>query len=167
MLKSLKNPLIIIFIVVLGVVIVLCLAINLWFNNFGATGYNIEKFEAYREDFEMVAKFCQKQVMQDNLEKERIIFVYNFQKKELLCDWNVIETSESIKKSFENIKKAFPDKDAQFDSITVDKYNVYFVTHNGLYSVVYSEEENPEYLDGVNKGTSKKIDDNWYYIVKK
>ena len=78
-----------------------------------------------------------------------------------------IETSETINKSFENVEKAFPNKDAKFDSITCDRGKVYFETHNGLYSVVYSRGEKPQFVDIVHQGVSKKIDDNWYHVVKK
>lgn len=168
MLKSFIKPFIIITIVILIVIIFFYLGIHSWFEYISTWKYNVETFEVYREDFEVVAEFCQDYVAQnDALENERIIFVYSFSKKELLCNWKKIEVSEKIKKSFENVKAAFPNKDAQFDSITVDKEIVYFETHNGLYSVVYSEEEKPTLVDGVNMGESKKIGDNWYHIVKK
>lgn len=130
--------------------------------------YNVENFETYREDFEIVAEYCQDYIRQNgDSEKASIIFVYNFSKKELLCDWKNVEVSETIRKSFENVKAAFPNKDAQFDSVTVIEDKVYFETHNGLYSVVYSKDEPPKYLEGINKGYSKKIDDGWYHVVKK
>lgn len=84
-----------------------------------------------------------------------------------MCDWKVVEMSEAINKSLEKLKSAFQNKDAQFDSITVEDGKVYFETHNGLYSVVYSEKEKPQFVDGVNLGRSRKIDYNWYHVVKK
>ena len=84
------------------------------------------------------------------MENERIIFVCDFKEKELLCDWENIDVSDEMKKSFEKIKEAFPNKDVQFDSVTVAQGKTYFETHNGLYSVVYSEEETPK-----NGGWSK------------
>lgn len=168
MLKSFKKPFVIVPIVALGVIILFYLGIHICFNNTSTWKYCVEDFDTYREDFEMVAEFCQNHVAQNEaLENENIIFVYNSTKKELLCDWNVIETSETMNKSFENVKSAFPNKDAQFDSITVENGKVYFETHNGLYSVVYSEEEKPQLVDGVNLGKSRRIDGNWYHVVKK
>ncbi len=168
MLKSLKKPFIIIPIVTLSVIIFFYLGIHIWFNNTSTWKYCVEDFETYREDFEMVAEFCEDYIAQNEvLENERIIFDYSSTKKELLCDWKVIETSETINKSFENVKSAFPNKDAQFDSITVYEGKVYFETHSGLYSVVYSEEDRPKLVDGVNLGKSRKIDGNWYHVVKK
>lgn len=151
----------------LVLIIVFHFGIYIWFENTSKWKYNVEKFETFREDFEIVAEFCQDYIGQNNdMEKERIIFVYNFSKKELLCNWQNIKLSEEVKKSLENVKIAFPNKDAQFDSITCDEGNVYFETQNGLYSVVFSAKGKPEYLDGVNKGTSRKIDDNWYHVVR-
>ncbi len=168
MLKSFKKPFIIIPIVALSVIILFYLGILICFNNTSTWKYCVEDFEAYRKDFEIVTHFCQEYIAQnETLENERIIFVYNFKEKELLCDWENIDVSDEINKSFENVKSAFPNKDAQFDSITVEDGKVYFETHNGLYSVVYSEEEKPQMVDGVNLGKSRRIYGNWYHVVKK
>ena len=171
MLKYFKKPFIIIPVLipvlVLSVKIISFLVAHILFGYTSTWIYCVEDFGTYRKDFEIVAEFCQEHIAQKGaLEKERIIFVYNFKKKELLCDWKNIEVSDEIKKSLENIKIAFPCKDAQFDSITVDERNIYFKTHNGLYSVVYSKEGRPKLVDGVNKGKSRRIDDNWYHVVR-
>lgn len=130
--------------------------------------YCVENFDTYREDFETVAEFCRDYIAQNEvLENERIIFVYSSAKKELLCDWENIEVSDDIKESLENVKSAFQNKDAQFDSITVEDGKVYFETHNGLYSVICSKDGKPSTLDGVNECKSKKISDSWYHAVRK
>lgn len=168
LLKSFKKPFVIIHLMAISVAIIVYLIIHIWFGNTSTWKYCVEDFDTYRKDFEIVTDFCQEYIAQNkDLENERIIFVYSSTKKELLCDWKVIEMLETINKSFENVKSAFPNKDAQFDSITVEDGKVYFETHNGLYSVVYSEEEKPQLVDGVNLGKSRKIDGNWYHVVKK
>ena len=168
MLKSFKKPFVIISSIVLSLVIIFYLVICIWFWNTSTWKYCVDDFDTYRKDFEIVTDFCQEYIAQNKaLENERIIFVYNFKEKELLCDWKNIDVSDGIKKSFENIKEAFPHKDAQFDSVTVVQGKTYFETHNGLYSVVYSDEETPKLVDGVNKGKSRRIYGDWYHVVKK
>lgn len=168
MLKSFKKPFIIIPIVALSVIILFYLGILICFNNTSTWKYCVEDFEAYRKDFVIVTDFCREYIVQnETLENERIIFVYDSKEKELLCDWENVDVSDEIKKSFEKIKEAFPNKDAQFDSVTVAQGKTYFETHNGLYSVVYSEEKIPKLVDGVNKGKSRRIYGNWYHVVKK
>lgn len=168
MLKFFKKPFIIIPVLVLSVEIIFYLVIHICFNHTSTWKYRVEDFETYRKDFEIVAEYCQAHVEQNSLpENEHIIFVYNSNKKELLCDWENVEAPEMIKKSFESVKAAFPNKDAQFDSIAIQDGKVYFKTNNGLYSVVYSDEGRPKQVDGVNMGKSKKIVDNWYHVVNK
>lgn len=168
MLKNFNKSFIILPTVTLILIILFYVGIYIWFGYTSKWKYNVECFETYRNDFEKVAEFCQDYIRQnEDLEEERLIFVYNFSKKELLCNRQSIKTSEEVKKSFENVKKAFPNKDAKFDSITCDGGKVFFETHNGLYSVVYSKEEKPQFVDTVHQGVSKKIDDNWYHVVKK
>lgn len=168
MLKSFKKPFIIISILALCVVIIPYLGAHIWFNSTSTWKYCVKDFETYRKDFEMLAEYCQAYTLHNGfLENGRTLFVYNSKERELLCDWENIEAPDEIKRGFEKIKVAFPHKDAQFDSITVDREKVYFETHNGLYSVVYSNKETPKLVDGVNRGKSKKIDNNWYHVVKK
>lgn len=82
MLKSFKNPCIIIPIVALSVVILSYLGIHICFNNTSIWKYCVEDFDTYREDFETVAEFCQDYIAQnEDLENEHIIFVYSSAKR--------------------------------------------------------------------------------------
>lgn len=168
LLRSFRKPFVIIPLLVISTAIIVYLVIHILFGNISKWKYCVEDFETYRKDFEIVTDFCQEYIVQNEaLENERIIFVYDFKEKELLCDWENVDVSDAIKKSFEKIKEAFPNKDAQFDSVTVAQGKIYFETHNGLYSVVYSDKETPKLVDGVNKGKSRRIYGNWYHVVKK
>lgn len=156
-------------IVVLGIFFIL-IAISIisfytWFDHVSTWRYCVEDFETYQADFEAVAKFCQEYVPQSKpTEDGRTIFGYNYTQEYMYCNWERIDVPEDIISKFKNIKQAFPDKDAQLDYIFCTDEQVYFST--GVYSVVYSKNGKPEYLEGVNKGTSKKICKNWYHVVR-
>ena len=143
-------------------------------------GYCIDDFEVYQADFEAVSKFCQDFLTDCGARdsQERWFFCYEpaipgVQKGQLyarlvdpiFCEWQMIETPEEIALSVVRIESAFIHKDANFDNIECFDGKVYFETHNGLYSIVYSPNERPEYVDFYHKGMAKKIIGDWYHVV--
>ena len=162
-LKNLK-PVAIVIIVLLFLVITVFMGINIWHGNNIKCGYNVRDFEVYQKDFEAIAEYC---LEYDNQQVDSKMFVYSSGKDELLYNWQVVELSDEHKLCLEKITQSFPNKDAQFSSIECIGGTVYFETHNGLYSIVYSPSGTPKYVDGVNEGSSKRIVDDWYHVVKK
>ena len=139
----------------------------------------VDDFKDYQKHFEAIAAFCLDYSQQNNtLGEDRWLFSYDFKKNALnllvqkdpndvsTLAWETIECSEEIKMSFRQIEPAFKNKDATFygDVSCVDGI-VYFETSGGHYSVVYSPDKKPEYLDGINKGKCKRIVDDWFYIA--
>lgn len=93
---------VIIPLLVISTAIIVYLIIHILFGNTSTWEYCVEDFETYRKDFEIVTDFCQEYIVQNEaLENERIIFVYDSKEKELLCDWENVDVSDEIKKSFE------------------------------------------------------------------
>ena len=126
--------------------------------------YNIENFEDCKSDFESIAEFC---LEYDDQITETKLFSYNNRENKLFYDSKVVDLTEAQKQSLENIENAFPNKDAKFDYIRCSDGVVYFITDNSYYSVVYSPNKRPKYIDGTNEGISKKIQDDWYHIIRK
>lgn len=139
----------------------------------------VDDFKDYQKHFEAIAAFCLEYSQQNNTSGEaRWRFSYDFKKntlnllvKEDLNDpltwkWETVECSEEIKINFRKIEPAFKNKDAAFyGDVTCADGIVYFETSGGHYSVVYSPDKKPEYLDGKNKGKWKRIVDDWFYIA--
>ena len=152
----------------------------LYFMHQSKWGYCIDDFEVYQADFEAVSKFCQDYLIHCGAfgSQKRWFFVYEplfsgAQKGQLyarpvdpyLSEWQMIETPEEIALCIVRIESAFKHKDASFDLIECFDGKVYFETYNGLYSVVYSPNERPEYVDFVHKGMARKITGDWYHVV--
>ena len=157
-----------IFVILLCIIIILSFfVVHIWFGITSDWKYNVKGFDDYIRDFEKVATYCLSYKQEKiNSSNTLDIFVYST-KKELLYDWQAIELDDGIAESLKKISGAFPHKDAQFESITIKNEVVYFETHNGLYSIVYSPLEKPQYVDGKNEGISKRIQNNWYHVIKK
>ncbi len=163
-----SKPFVKVFIIILVLLIVRFLVIHIWFGYASRWKYNVENFEVYQEDFEKIANLCIDYCEQQNISKsEKSLFILASYENELLYKAQTISMADETRASLENIKGSFRDDDAQLDYIEVRDGTVYFVTHNGLYSVVYSPDEKPKYVDGVNVGVSRKIIDNWYHVAKK
>lgn len=142
-------------------------------------GYCIDDFHNYQADFEAVANFCQDYLKNigafENGERWLIYYEPRFsgvQKGQLyaikasyLSDWQMIVTPVEIGLCVERLSSAFRHKDANFDHIECFGGKVYFETHNGLYSVVYSPNERPAHVDFVHKGMAKRITGDWYHVV--
>lgn len=160
--KILK-PVIIILMVLLLLPIIMFSVVHAQFGYVSKWKYKVEDFEAHQEDYQKIAQFCLDYIEQHP--DDEYIFDYNFNKSEMLFNFQVIEVDDDIKKSFEQIKNSFPSKDAQFDHIRCKDGTVYFMTHNQLYSVVYSPAGKPECMGGITEVDSKKIIGNWYHVV--
>ncbi len=171
MMKSFLNKLKIlvkIAIIILILLIIRYVVIFVWFDYSNTWQYNVENFEVYQEDFRAIAEFCVDYCERQNISlSENAMFILASNEDELLYEYQTISMTDEIKASLVNIKGAFSNAQAQLDHINVQDETIYFVTHNGLYSVVYSPNGKPEYLDGKNKGVSKKITDNWYHVVRR
>lgn len=148
--------------------VILYMLIFGWFDYVSDWKYNVENFEYYQQDFETVVNFCLEYDENSNY-SEAIMFSFSANKESLFCYNNNkrIEIPEEYKLSFRRISEAFPHKDAYLDTITCLNGIVYFETDNSLYSVVYSPNGKPKYLDSVNEGKSKKIVENWYHVIRK
>ncbi len=134
--------------------------------------YNIQDFNTYKDDFEVVAEIAMKNVNSEEkynfvdctFDREtQTYFLYNYQDK------GRIELTEKELESVSNIKDAFTNKDAKLDTIRVHKNRVSFCTNNGQYAVVYSLDDSiPTYVNGPEEKHNvftKKICDKWYHVV--
>lgn len=166
MIKSfLKIPRVLITTLVMLIVLggTVFISVCFLFGNTMKWKYNVSNFEAYQKDYESIGMYCLQYGDGQCCSK---LFTYNSIKDQLIYRGEIVELSKAERQSLDQIRRSFPHKDAQFDSIQCKNGMVYFETHNGLYSVVYSPTGKPELVDGKNSGTSKKIIENWYHVVK-
>lgn len=164
-LKSYKSLLIgissLIFVLILTFV-----GIHAWFANTTKWEYNIKNTDDELTHFENVSVYCLEYIDQESRVTNRFIFSYSVGKNALFYNGQRMKLAEDVESSLEEVANAFPNKDAQLDAIICQDGTVYFTTNNGVYSVVYSKSI-PQSVDGIHNGDSKKIDDNWYHVVKK
>jgi len=133
---------------------------------------NDENFDAYKDDFLIVAEIALKNV---DIEKEYNFLVYDvdyYTKERCLYSYQQekrIELTEKEFKSVNSIRYAFTVKDAQLEIIRVYGNRVLFCTNNGQYSVVYSLDDSvPTYVNApeeIYDVFTKKICAKWYHVV--
>ena len=137
--------------------------------------YCVDDFELHKEEFEAIADFCQEYLAeQGNTGNESWTFRYDEERERLLCtkteepiySTQKVTLPNEIQACFEKIEPTFWHEDAKLYAIICVGETVYFTTHNNLYSVVYSPEGIPGYLDGVKEGMTLQILGDWYHVVE-
>ncbi len=128
-------------------------------------GAKIENFEEYQSDFEKIAAFCietkeeHPEISYFVLSKGR---VFGSTGDELMD----VNATEDLIQSYSHITTAFRDKDARLDTLYCEDGAVYFTTHNGTYSVIYSPDKRPSTMSGKTaKADTKRITKGWYHAV--
>lgn len=129
--------------------------------------YSIDDFNEYYHDFEIVADFCIEYSNSHLVSNGKSMFIYGSGQYngEILYNHEPVSLPENVRESFWKIQSAFQHKDAQLDTIEVFQDSVYFKTHNGLYSVVYSPGGKPRTVDTVHRGKAKRIKKGWYHVI--
>lgn len=74
-----------------------------------------------------------------------------------------------INEALEKIcNQGFPNKDASFDRIRIERNRIAFCVFNGQYALVFSPDEKPTYVnsaDEANRVFVKKIGNGWYHVT--
>lgn len=131
--------------------------------------YNIENFDENRNDFVAVADYCKNIIKEKQSKDEDCYNWISISYGEMYYDGEKLLLSAELQDSFERVKDSFPHKDARLDIIRCYGDVVYFCTHNGQYSVVYSPNKKPKSVDSADEKEAvfvKKIDENWYHVRK-
>lgn len=134
--------------------------------------YTVDEFGAYKNHFETVADFCTEYSNDHPSDDGTCWFDYGSgnNRGEILYwspNWEAIAAPDDVRESFEEIENAFQNKDAQLEQIEPYQGCVYFETNNGLYSVVYSPNAKPKMVDRIHAGKAKRIEGDWYHVIKK
>lgn len=166
------NKYVIRIVAMVSILVLICICvygfIHIWFAKTSKWKYNVENFAKFQEDFQVVADFCI-----ETVEENTEIIYFSLNKNNIVyagtkSGGQEIYASKDILNSFCNIEFAFPDSDAKLDVIYCVNGSVYFTTHNGLYSVVYSPNTKPTTMSGGGTVADiKQITKDWYHAVKK
>lgn len=82
-----------------------------------------------------------------------------------------LELPKQVSSALKTIDEhAFPNKDSDFDLIRIYGSRISFSIVNGQYSLVYSSEGKPTFVNGPNEGCElfvKNLGDGWYHVVKR
>lgn len=130
--------------------------------------YNVENFETYKKDFEAVASFCNDYIREQSLQNKTASNWFSYHKRNLYYGEKAINFSDELQNSLYRISDAFKHKDAKLDIIRCNGDVVYFCTHNGQYSLVYSPTNKPTSVsDKVEEDVFvKEISNGWFHVVK-
>lgn len=161
------NKIIFISILIIATLCCLLLPVHLY-TNASRWKYNVDHFEEYENDFNKIASFCNNYISTKKAEGDYLYNWFSVSKTELYYDGNVIILSDELHESLSNICTAFPHKDAKLDVIRCTDDTVYFCTHNGQYSLVYSPYSKPKSANDIFKESiyTKSICHDWYHVRK-
>lgn len=142
----------------------------MYFNYVSTWKYNAN-FDDYEREFVLI-----KDYIEDNVEKDKVIFsytsaledhpyqLYNFDTKEYMdCPEEVYDALKTID------KEAFEHKDSHFDEITYDNGRIIFGGEGIAYGLIYSPNGRPTYLYSADEDFDikvKKIQKDWYHVVR-
>ena len=130
--------------------------------------YNVEDFEEYKKDFDAVASFCNDYIRKQSLQNTTASNWFSYHKHHLYYGEKAIDLSDELQNSVSRMSNAFKHKDAKLDTIRCYGDAVYFCTHNGQYSLVYSPINKPTSVGGLVKEDVfvKEISNGWFHVVK-
>lgn len=80
-----------------------------------------------------------------------------------------VDCSNEVKEALQIIcKQGFPNKDALFNEIRIQKGRVSFGIENGQYALVYSPDDKPTWVNIPDDADVliKEIGDGWYHVVE-
>lgn len=157
---------------VLAVLLVLYSSAFLWFIHVSRWKYNVKDFPDYQQDFTRVADFCSEFIRKEKQADPDAYdwFWYSRDRLSYSTDESTsdLELSPDLQESIETIWQAFPSKDAKLDHIRcLEDGSVYFITHNGLYALVYCPNGTPVSVYGKDDSEPcvyRKIVDHWYHV---
>ena len=140
-------------------------------------GYNVENFDSYKRDFEAVAEYCRMYINERRSESldANNYFSYDAKRGTLyysespLSEGDYLELTDELRESLKSIASAFPSKDARLDVIRCYDEAVYFCTHAGQYSLVYSPAGRPVSTTDPCENEDvfvKKESRDWYHVRK-
>lgn len=130
--------------------------------------YNVEDFEEFEGDFSSVAAFCSEFITRKINENPSCNNWFSYSNKNLYYRADLISVPSDIQSSLIKINAAFKHKDAKLEVIRCYGENVYFCTHNGQYSLVYSPDGKPTSVCGLKKQDVyvREISNGWFHVVK-
>lgn len=126
-------------------------------------------FEEYREDYEIVAKYCIEFFVEQDINFDETNYV-SYGHKKLYYEGEKFQLPEDVQKSFSNLGKAFNESDIDLYDVYYEKNRLSFHIEGEPYAIVYSFYGNkPTYWSSPGDGgvLVKKIDRHWYYIKKR
>ena len=138
----------------------------------GVTKYQVENFDAFEEDFELMVDFTKDYFKSQESESSKIIGVgYDVKSKNytLWYNGNNIKISEKLQTSLNRVtNEAFnANLDSRFDRIVYYNDKISLEIDNGSYALVYSFDGKKPSFNIQNKNAKthiKKIKDHWYHV---
>lgn len=130
--------------------------------------YNVDDFETYKKDFEVVASFCNDYILEQSIQNTTASNWFSYHNQHLYYGEESIDLSDELQNSLYRISDAFKHKDAKLDIIRCNGDVVYFCTHNGQYSLVYSPGNKPTSVNDKAEEDVfvKEISNGWFHVVK-